>query len=115
MTTILINRQDASKIEGEEKVNWAINVLKTMGVPVDDFPKEPTMNNLRKIRGLLKKLEIDLIDDSDAGLKIYLKGKPIAEWLRPTYVLKENLREVDPKYRYYLEMTLNHRSVSDEK
>ena len=114
MTTILVNRHEATQIENEEKVNWAIDILQTMGIPVEDFPKEPTMDNLRKIRGILKKLEIDLIDDSDAGLKIYFKGDLIAEWFRPTYVLREDPKEISPQYKYYLEMTLNHRNIFDE-
>ena len=113
MTVILVNRHDAAQVEQEEKVKWALGILSFIGVPVEDWPNEPSMENLRKVRGALKKLEIDI--DSNSGLKIYHQNNLLAEWLRPTYILREDSKELDVKYRYYLEMHLNCKSVFDDQ
>ncbi len=113
MTVILVNRSEATKVENEEKINWVMNVLETMGIPIDNWLKEPTMDNLRQIRSDLRKLDIDIIDDSNGGIEIYFQGKLLGEWRRPNYVLKEDVQERNRDYRYYLEMHLNRKSVFD--
>ena len=107
MTVILVNQQDALEVENEEKINWALSLLETMGLPVNEWAIEPTMENLRKIRNVLKSKDIDVIDDTSGGLEIYFQNKLIGEWRKPRYVLREDSKEKSIHYRYYLEMHIN--------
>lgn len=111
MTVILVNRHEAREIEHEEKVRWLRSILEQIGVPLDDWPETPSMENLRDMRSLLKKLEIDVINDSDDGLLIYFNNKLVAQWIRPTYKMIEDPNEKDQRYRFYYEMHLNYNSV----
>jgi len=114
MTTILVNQQDASEVENEEKVKWAFELLKTMGLPVEEWVGEPTMDKLRKIRSTLKRKDIDVIDDTNGGIEIYYKGTLIGEWRKPRYVLREDPNEINMYYRYYLEMHIDSKTYLDQ-
>ena len=114
MTVLLVNRHEAREIEYEEKVRWLRSILEQIGVPLDDWPENPSMENLRDMRSLLKQLEIDVINDSDDGLLIYFSNKLVAQWIRPTYKMIEDPKEKDHRYRFYYEMHLNHNCVFDD-
>jgi len=114
MTVILVNQQDALEVENEEKVKWALEVLETMGLPVEEWTGEPTMDKLRKIRSTLKEKDIDVIDDTSGGLEIYYKGTLIGEWRKPRYVLREDPNEINMYYRYYLEMHIDSKLYLDQ-
>jgi hypothetical protein len=111
---ILVNQQDALEVENEEKVKWALNILETMGLPVNEWQVEPTMNNLRSIRRQLKSEDIDVIDDSNGGLEIYCMGTLIGEWRKPRYILREDPKEINDYYKYYLEMHINEKTYLDQ-
>ena len=113
MTIILVNQQDALEVENEEKVKWALGVLETMGMPVNEWAVKPTMDNLRSIRRQLKSKAIDVIDDSCGGLEIYYKSILMGVWRKPKYVLKEDTREKSIHYRYYLEMHIDSKLYLD--
>jgi len=112
---LIIKRQDQVDTEAREKANWVKSILTSIGLPTDDWSEQLSMDDLRRIRQELKSLDIDILDNCDNGIEIYYQGEPIAEWKRPSFVLRENPRERDPKERYYLEMHLNCRSVFDEQ
>lgn len=114
MTVILVNQEDASNLANEEKVKWALRVLETIGLPVEEWQIEPTMDNLRMIRRQLKERSIDVIDDTDGGLEIYYNNTLIGEWRKPTYVLREDPKEKSIHYRYYLEMHINDKLYLDQ-
>jgi len=104
MPIILVNQADAQEVENEEKIKWALGVLEIMGVPIEEWEVQPTMDNLRKIRSQLKAKDLDVIDDTNGGLEIYYRGTLIGEWRKPRYVLREDPKEKSIYYRYYLEM-----------
>ncbi|HUU89536.1 MAG TPA: hypothetical protein VMX17_17520 [Candidatus Glassbacteria bacterium] len=114
MTVILVNRHEVREIEHEEKVRWLRSILEQIGVPLDNWPENPSMENLRNMRTLLRKLEIDVINDSDDGLLIYFNNELVAQWVRPTYKMIEDSKEKDQRYRFYYEMHLNYSSVFDD-
>lgn len=114
MTVILVNQQDASKVENEEKVKWTFDVLETMGLPVEEWKGEATMDKLRKIRSILKQKDIDVIDDSSGGIEIYYSGTLIGEWRKPKYVLREDPNEINMYYKYYLEMHIDSKVYLDQ-
>jgi len=111
MTVILVNRHEVREIEHEEKVKWLRSMLEQIGVPLDDWPETPSMENLRNMRSLFRQLQIDVINDSDDGLLVYFNNKLVAQWVRPTYKMIEDPNEKDQRYRFYYEMHLNCKDV----
>jgi len=111
MTVLLVNRHEAREIEYEEKVKWLRSILEQIGVPLDDWPESPSMENLRDMRSLLRHWEIDVINDSDDGLLIYFNNDLVAQWIRPTYKMIEDPKEKDHRYRFYYEMHLNYKDI----
>lgn len=113
---ILVNRHEAREVEHEEKIKWLYSVLEQMGIPIDDWwPEESSMENIRKIKPKLKKLGIDVIDDAQDGILIYLNDDLIAEWKQPWYKLVEDPKEKDIKLRFYYEMHLRTRCIFEDQ
>jgi len=108
MVVILVDRSEAPEVEIEERVKWAFAVLEDMGLPMDEWPKETTMDNLRWIRRLVIKFDVDIVDDVQGCLQIYLKDRLMAQWTKPWYVLRVNPKERNVIKKYYLEMHLNY-------
>ena len=115
MTVITIKRTEQMDRELQEKSKWVRDILSKIGLPVEEWSETLSMDDIRRIRAELKQLDLDIIDDSNAGLEIYFQGDLIASWLKPTYVLVQNPRERDPKNRYNLQMHINCKSVFDEE
>lgn len=110
-----LQRDQQAEKELQEKSKWVRGILKNIGLNTDTWPENLSMNDIRKLRADLKALDIDIIDDTDNGIEIYYQGEMIAEWRRPFYVLREKPGEKNPKYRYYLEMHINCRSVFEQQ
>jgi hypothetical protein len=47
-------------------------------------------------------------------MQVFVEGELIAEWFKPTYKLKRDLKERDPKKQMYLEMEVNCWSLFEE-
>jgi len=114
---ITLKRDEQMDMESKEKSKWVREVLGKIGLPVESWAENLSMDDLRKLRVELKTLEIEILDDSNSGIKIYYREDLIAEWFKPNYVLRESPRKIgrDPKDRYYLEMHLNCRDVFNEE
>lgn len=117
--TILLNYDDnTQKVEDEEKTRFLKSLLDQMGVPIDDFwtaDNSLSVNQKIKLRGILATYAIQVIDDLDGFLQVYVEGEKIADWQKPSYKLKRDLREIDPKKQLYLEMSIDCWSVFDEE
>lgn len=111
---ILVNHHEAAQIEHEEKTIWLRGIFEKIGIPLGFWPENPTMKDLRKMRGVLLAEKIEIIDDNNSGLEVYFDGDLIAEWRKPFYKLKRDPNIIDPRYRVYLEMHLRRRSVFDK-
>ena len=60
-----------------------------------------------KLRGILTTYGIQVIDDFDGHMQIFIEDELIGEWFKCTYKLKRDLRVTDPRKRIYLEMEVN--------
>lgn len=111
---LIVKRNEEKQVELREKSQWIRDILIKMGIPgVEEWAEDLTMDDLRRIRGELKELDVDILDDTNNGIDIYWNNNLIAEWKRPAYVLRSNPNELDPKYKFYLEMHLNTRDAFD--
>ena len=123
--SILLNyNEDTRQVEEEEKARFlrgildacfdnteAANQIQTIwvGEGVLSAPQKV------KLRGILATYGLQVIDDLDGHMQVYLENELIAEWFKCTYKLKRDLRVMDPRQRIYLEMHVNCWSVFDEK
>jgi hypothetical protein len=116
--TILLNYdENTGQVEEEEKTRFVRSLLDQMGVPIQEFwtsdgPLAPQQKI--KLRGILATYNIQVIDDLDGHLQMYVEGELIGEWHKCTYKLKRDLRQLDPRKQFYLEMEVNCWSLFEE-
>jgi hypothetical protein len=110
-STILLNYdENTSKVEEEERFRFLKDLLDKMGVPVSEFWKTDTIlssDQKMKLREILAKWQIQVIEDIDGHMQIYVEQELTGEWFKPTYKLKRDLRELDPRKQFYIEMKID--------
>jgi len=122
-STILLNATtNTRKVEEEEKTRFTRFVLTAMGIPVDnlwDENDELSTDNKLKLRQLLSAFNIEIIQNNDGELKIYNREKEenilLGEWNKPTYILKKDPSQLDPRKRLYLEMKVSYSSIFESQ
>lgn len=116
-TILLSYNENTRQVEEEEKLRFLRNVLEQMGVPIQDFwttDQALTIAQRIKLRGILANYNLQVIDDLDGHMEIYVEGDVVAEWSKCTYKLKRDLQQLDPKKQLYLEMSINCWSLFEE-
>ncbi len=116
--TILLNyNENTKKVEDEEKARYLRGLLEQMGMPIEEFwPYDGglSVDQRIKLRGILATYSVQVIDDLDGHMQVYVEGEKVAEWFKCTYKLKRDLREIDPRKQLYLEMEVNTWSLFEE-
>lgn len=114
-SVILLNsNENTRQVEEEEKNRFVQHILQTIGLPLDDIWDNEGNLSLEgkiKLRNLLNVYGVQLIGTSDGELQIFAEGEMIAEWKKPTYILKRDLSQIDPKKKLYLQMHVNYYSI----
>jgi hypothetical protein len=123
--TILLNHTENTKqVEDEEKTRFLRSILEEMGLPVQEFWAGETSLSIDqriKLRGILATYGVQVIDDLDGRMQIWVspeKGEEpqkVAEWHKCIYKLKRDLRQLDPRKQLYLEMEINCWSLFEEE
>lgn len=119
-STILLDKEENTRrVEEEEKSKFIRYVLEQMGIPVDEFWTNPesilTVEEKIKLREILHAYNVIIIDSLDGHLQMYVENDLVAEWHKPYYKLKTDLRQINPYKRLYLEMNLEFWSVFDQQ
>jgi len=114
--SIYINREDARKEETDIRNEFIRGVLEELGLPVDKIWPELDLTVEQKIelRDLLEKTNVEIIDDSDRGYKIYSDRDLIAEWFKPRFILKKDLGARTAKKKLYYEMQIKTWTIFEE-
>jgi len=116
--TILLNYNESVKqVEDEEKARFLKGLLEQTGVPIQEFWSSDAPLSVEqriKLRGILATYGIQVIDDLDGHMQVYVEGEIVAEWFKSTYKIKRDLRERDPKKQLYMEMEVNCWSLFEE-
>ena len=119
--TILLNYNENTKqVEQEEKLKFLRDLLEQMGVPYLEVFGSPENINLsfdqkNKLNNMLMAYNIQVIDDLDGRLKVYVDRQLIAEWNKCQYKLKRDYSQLDYKKQLYLEMEINYWSVFEKE
>lgn len=116
---ILLNYDENIKqIEEEEKIKFLKNLLEQMDVPVESFWTNSNSLSIEqriRLRGILATYSIQVIDDLDGHMQIYVDRELVGEWFKSTYKLKRDLRQLDPRKQLYVEMTINYWTIFEEQ
>jgi hypothetical protein len=114
---ILLNYDDDTRqVEKEEKRKFLYNLLGQLDVPMGTVEEgDPfSVENRIKLRSLLSKYNIQVIDQLGDKMEIYIEGELIAWWQKSTYKLKKDLSQLDPKKQLFLEMQVEYWSVFEK-
>lgn len=121
--TILLNyNENTRKVEEEEKYRFLRAILEQIGIPIEEFWIDDNIidkpEQRIKLRNMLAKFGVQVIDDMDGHMQIYValddEVQLAAEWFKCKYKLKRDLKELDPKKQLYLEMEVNYWSIFEE-
>lgn len=111
-TVLLESSANLPSIEAEEQTRFILSVVEALEIPFDwDANQEMTVLERVRLRKLLNQYNISVIDDLDGGVKIYLSREIIAEWKKASYILKEDLQQLDRRKRLYIEMKCSFESA----
>lgn len=117
--TILLNHDENTReIEEEEKMRFLRNILEEMNIPISNFWETDSLLMIEqkiKLRKILVDFGIQIIDDLDGNMTMYVDNEKIAQWYKSTYKLKRDIKQLDPKKQLYLEMEINYWSLFDEQ
>lgn len=115
--SIYLDREDAKKIEEEERNLFIRGVLEEVGVPLEDVWPDISLTVEQKVqlRGLLAKLEMEIIEDGDRGYQIYHQNTKLGEWFKPRFILREDKGARTLSKKLYYEMVIKTWSVFDQQ
>jgi hypothetical protein len=117
---ILLNHNENTKlVEEEEKQRFLYFLLEQMGVPISEFWEEDSNLPLSveqriKLRGILSAYNIQIIDDGDGSMKVYVDKEKVGEWQKCTYKLKEDPGALQRNKKLFLEMNIDFWTAFDE-
>lgn len=128
---ILSNHDEWKVIIEQQKSEFVFWILESMGLPQDDLSKCFTLENGTvtneavtvqhriELKKLCSRYEIDIIDDMDGGVKIYINNESlVAEWKKPSIRLRHDHNRINPAERLYMEINIDWWTIfegSDDK
>ena len=109
--TILLNYDANVREESElERFRFLKDLLDQMGVPVLEFWNSDGLLSIDekiKLRGIMSTYNIQVIDDLDGHMQVYVEDQLVGEWHKCNYRLKRDLRQLDPRKQLFIEMEVN--------
>jgi hypothetical protein len=111
--SIYVDKEDALKVEQEERNLFVKEVLFNLGVPLDDIWPDDQLSIEAKIklRRVLSSLDLEIVDDGDRGVKVFHENDLLAQWYKPKYILREELNHKTRTKHLYYEMQIKTESV----
>lgn len=115
-TVLLDKNSNIREIETEEQTRFVLSVIEALEIPFEwDANKSFTVFDKVRLRKTLGQYNISIVDDMEGGLKIYLEHQIVADWKKPFFILKEDLTEIDPRKKLYIEMRCSFSSIFEEQ
>jgi hypothetical protein len=115
--SVYLDREDAQAIEEEERNIFLRSVLEEVGVPLEDIWPDIslTIEQKIKLRDLLAKLDIEIINDGDRGYQIYHQNTKLGEWFKPRFILREDKGARTLSKKLFYEMVVKTWTVFEEQ
>ena len=116
-TVLLDSDTNVKESESEEKSKFIRSILESLNIDLTFWNSEEltlSIDNRIHMRKILSQYEIDIIEAADGELNIFFEKSKIGSWSKPTYILKRDCSNVDPKKQLYLEMCVNFTSIFDD-
>src|SRR5260221_13032470 len=117
--TILSDRNSCKQTISNLKSQWVRSILEQTGLYLsncysdsEEF-EEQTVQQKSLLRKILTENNIVIIEQDEA-CTIYIQNEIIAEWEKPSYILKSDLSQLDKSKQLYVEAVLTFRSVFDQ-
>ena len=110
--------ENTKKLEEEEKLKFLINLLELMGVPIEELwtnDSSLSIDQKIKLRSILSTYGIQVIDDLDGHMQVYVENELIGEWFKPRYTLRRDLQQLNPKKQLYMEMEVSYWTIFEEQ
>lgn len=115
-TVLLDKNENVRHIESEEQFRFIMSIIEALEIPFTWDPNESfNVSDKIRLRKTLDQYNITILDDMAGEIKIFLERDCVATWHKPSFVLKEDLSQIDPKKRLYLEMRCNFNSVFEDQ
>lgn len=115
---ILLNSDANVRQEAEEqKYIFLHGLLSQMGVPVEDFWKDPGSLDIHqrvKLKEILSAYSVEIYDDLDGHMQIFVDKQLVGEFFKSIYKIRRDLRAIDPKKQLFIEMEVSHWSLFEE-
>ena len=123
--TILLNHnENTHQVEDEEKARFLRGLLEQMFEEVPEvmtkisevWSEDGTLSPEQKVkmRTFMDTYGIQVIDNLDGHMRIYLDGQVVGEWFKCKYKLKRDLAQIDRRKQLYLEMEVNYWTIFEE-
>jgi hypothetical protein len=115
--SVYLDRGDEKIVEEEERNLFLKGVLEQVGVPLDDVWPDIslTVEEKIKLRDLLGKLEIEIVDNGDRGYEVYYQDTKLAQWFKPKFIMRKDIKARTLTKKLYYEMIINTWSVFDQE
>jgi len=119
--TLFSDREDVFKVVEKVRFSWLRFILEQSGLdiedcmPEDEDPEKMTIAQKAKLRHILDKNKILILDDHDGGIRLYIDEDLIAEWKKPVCDLRHDNKQLDPRKKYYVGINIDYWSVFDEE
>ncbi len=118
--TILSDRISCKQTISDLKNQWLKSILEQTGLDVSNCfnDSEEWQEQTIPQKALLRKILLEnniVIIEEDESCKIYVQNEIIAEWYKPSYILKYDKSQLDKSKQAYVETTIKYSSVFDDE
>lgn len=120
--TILLNHdENVLQVEDEEKARFLRTIIYQMFEDVPTMVSEidkiwtvdgplPVSQKIQ-MRQFMNTYHIQVIDDLDGHMKVFVENELVGEWFKSKYKLRRDVSQLNPKRQLFLEMEINFWSV----
>jgi hypothetical protein len=112
--SITIDLDDVKETEEWVRNVFARETLEKMGLPLDEIwpaEEELTVEHKAELRVLLAQYDVDILDDGDRGLIIYVENDVVAELMKPRYRMHKDIKARRASQRLFYEMMVKYKTL----
>lgn len=123
----LASRFNFREVENEWQWEWVLYVLFNLGIPEemleDCVPENGSFEDITpthkiSLRKHMSDFDVTIVDDRDGGIKIYVYNDEqhilVGMWNKSKFVYREDLSEIDPANKIYVEVHADTWTIFDE-